>query len=198
MRYTPIRVLRSASTIQGQSPTPPVSVAGVIPPISTTSPECAVNDTPGRDIARSSPDDQLTSCQSEQRLNNAGVRSRVRRPFMAPFASQLTATRELSERQAVQLRDQAELIGRLSSDLDRARTIVKEPGAAKRNADLTHRVTWAPRGVGIVIVAATSAALAWSFAPTRPSLSLRLARGREVPGRCRQACSARHATHGAR
>jgi hypothetical protein len=159
-----IRVLLDQRDDPGPKPNQPVSVAGVVPPISTTSPERAVNDTQDEISLESSPDDQLAVADQNSASTTLALVARTASQFMAPFAAELTATRELSERQAVQLRDQAELIGRLSSDLDRARTIVEELRSSEaQSRDLTHRVTWALVVLGIVIVAAMSAALAWWF-----------------------------------
>ena len=44
--------------------------------------------------------------------------------MVAPLVAEFVATRQLNERQNIELRDQAELIGRLSSDLDQARATI--------------------------------------------------------------------------
>jgi hypothetical protein len=52
---------------------------------------------------------------------------------LTPFMKELEMTRELSERQSVEIRQQAELIGRLSSDLDNAREIIREMKVGDRS-----------------------------------------------------------------
>jgi hypothetical protein len=84
--------------------------------------------------------------------------------FLAPFVAELTATRELSERQALELRDKAELIGRLSSDLDQARATIDELKTSDAHSrTVAHRLSLMLVILGILIVAAVSASAAWWF-----------------------------------
>jgi hypothetical protein len=68
---------------------------------------------------------------------------------VAPFMREYEVVREAVDRQTNQLRDQAELIGRLSSDLDHAREVIRELKQPDQVSARSHR--WVPGGVIIAI-----------------------------------------------
>lgn len=69
---------------------------------------------------------------------------------IAPFVAEYTAVRQLVERQAQELRDQAELIGRLSSDLDHARETIN--GLAPPERQTPPEFPWALVGLILVLL----------------------------------------------
>ena len=136
-------------------------------------PPDAPPDAPSEPVERHVPDARMADASlaesraftsQEQAATTLALVSSTASQFLAPFIAELTATRELSERQSLELRSQAELIGRLSSDLDQARATVDElrtSAARRRVADF--RVTLILVMFGTLLVAGISAGAAWWF-----------------------------------
>jgi len=83
--------------------------------------------------------------------------------LLAPFVTELTAAREAGERRAADLRAQAELIGRLSSELDAARATLTEMVAREQQSELRarHAVVALMVALTVAVVAVSVAAAVW-------------------------------------